>query len=74
MAGKGNNTAGRNKITSYKTLNDKTVVPVLYAGKNAGHGKTYMTGTIDNQLVTDSSGRPLPYKSIISDSKIIANT
>jgi hypothetical protein len=74
MAGKGNNTAGRNKVTSYKTLNGKTILPVLYAGKNAGHGKTYMTGLIDNNLVTDSSGRPLPYKSIIGDSKIIANT
>jgi hypothetical protein len=72
MAGKGNNTAGRNKITSYKTLNGKTVVPVLYAGKNAGHGGTYMTGTIDNQLVTDSNGRPLPYKASRSDDKVSA--
>jgi hypothetical protein len=70
MAGKGNNTAGRNKITSYKTVNGKTVVPVLYAGKNAGHGGNYMTGTIDNQLVTDASGRPIPYKAIIADSKV----
>lgn len=73
MAGKGNNTAGRNKITSYKTVEGKTVVPVLYAGKNAGHGKTYMTGSIDNKLVIDSNGRPIPYKSIIGDSKNIVS-
>lgn len=72
MAGKGNNTAGRNKTTSYKILNGKTVVPVLYAGKNAGHGGTYMTGTIDNQLVTDSNGRPVPYKAIRGDEKVSA--
>jgi hypothetical protein len=72
MAGKGNNTSGRAKITSYKVMNGKTVVPVLYAGKNAGHGGTYMAGTIDNQLVTDSVGRPLPYKAIGNDSKIMA--
>lgn len=70
MAGKGNNTAGRNKTTSYKTVNGKTVVPILYAGKNAGHGGTYMTGTIDNQLVTDANGRPVPYKAIRGDAKV----
>lgn len=70
MAGKGNNTAGRAKITSYKVMNGKTVIPVLYAGKNAGHGGTYMCGTIDNQLVTDSTGRPLPYKAIRGDQKV----
>jgi hypothetical protein len=72
MAGKGNNTSGRAKITSYKVMNGKTVVPVLYAGKNAGHGGTYMAGTIDNQLVTDAAGRPLPYKAISKDAKVMA--
>jgi hypothetical protein len=72
MAGKGNNTSGRAKITSYKVMNGKTVVPVLYAGKNAGHGGTYMAGTIDNQLVIDAAGRPLPYKAIANDAKIMA--
>jgi hypothetical protein len=70
MAGKGNNTAGRAKITSYKVMNGKTVIPVLYSGKNAGHGGTYMTGTIDNQLVIDSNGRPIPYKAIRADEKV----
>jgi hypothetical protein len=73
MAGKGNNTAGRNKTTSYKTLNGKSVLPVLYAGKNAGHGGTYMTGLIDNKLVTDSNGRPVPYKAIRGDDKILSS-
>lgn len=70
MAGKGNNTAGRNKTTSYKTIDGRSVIPVLYAGKNAGHGKTYMTGSVDNKLVVDASGRPIPYKAIIGDVRI----
>ncbi len=51
------------KRNSYRMLNDKEVRPVKYSGKNAGHG-TYMAGSIDGQLVTDSTGRPIPYKSI----------
>ena len=43
--------------------NGKEVRPVKYFGKNAGHG-TYMAGSIDGQLVTDSTGRPIPYKAI----------
>lgn len=61
--GKGNNTAGRVKISNYKTLNGKTVRPVLYAGRSIGHGH-YMAGMVDDVLVTDKNGIPIPYKQI----------
>ena len=51
------------KKNSYRGRNGKEVRPVKYFGKNAGHG-TYMAGSIDGQLVTDSTGRPIPYKSL----------
>ena len=64
--GKGNNTAGRVKVSSYRTLNGKTVKPVLYVGKYAGHG-TYMAGSVDGEMVVDSEGKPTPYKQITSN-------
>lgn len=51
------------KKNSYRMLNDKEVRPVKYFGKHAGYG-TYMAGMIDQELVLDSSGKPLPYKVI----------
>ena len=51
------------KKNSYRVRNCKEVRPVKYFGKNSGHG-TYMAGSIDGQLVTDSTGRPIPYKAI----------
>lgn len=51
------------KKNSYRMLNDKEVRPVKYFGKHAGHG-TYMAGMIGQELVLDSSGKPLPYKVI----------
>ena len=51
------------KSNSYRVRNGKEVRPVKYFGKNAGYG-TYMAGSIDGQLVTDSTGRPIPYKAI----------
>ena len=51
------------KSNSYRVRNGNEVRPVRYFGKHAGYG-TYMAGAVDGQLVTDSTGRPLPYKSI----------
>ena len=51
------------KANSYRVRNGKEVRPVKYFGKNSGHG-TYMAGSIDGLLVTDSTGRPIPYKAI----------
>ena len=44
------------KSNSYRVRNGK-FRPVKYFGKHAGHG-TYMAGTVDGQLVADSTGRP----------------
>ena len=51
------------KTNSYRVRNGKEVRPVRYYGKHAGYG-TYMGGSIDGQLVTYSTGRPIPYKAI----------
>lgn len=61
--GKGNNTAGRVKTSSYRRINGEEVKPTLYVGKYAGHG-TYMAGKIGDKLVLDATGRPVPYKQI----------
>lgn len=66
--GKGNNTSGRVKQDGYKTIDGKTVRPVLYAGKSIGHG-TYMAGSVDGEMVMGRDGRPIPYKRILSDEK-----
>ena len=63
--GKGNNTAGRVKVNNYRTLNGKTVKPVLYVGKHIGHG-TYMAGSVDGEMVVGPNGKPTPYKQITS--------
>ena len=56
--------AGRSvKSNAYRVRNGKEVRPVKYFGKNSGHG-TYMAGSFDGQLVTDSTGRPIPYNAI----------
>jgi len=69
MAGsKGNNTAARDKTPSFKTINGQMVKPVLYAGSGVGHGK-YMAGVLGNDMIRDANGKPIPYASIISDSK-----
>lgn len=46
-----------------RMLDGKPVKPVLYAGKNEGHG-TYMAGSIDGELVCDAKGKPLPLRQI----------
>jgi hypothetical protein len=61
--GSKNNPANRLAASSYKMLDGKKVEPVLYYGRNAGHG-TYMAGQVDGQTVVDHSGRPVPYKQI----------
>jgi len=50
----------------YRIHRGKPVMPVMYLGKMIGHGN-YMAGTIDDKLVTDKTGRPIPYKFIEKD-------
>tara|TARA_Y100000592_G_scaffold71323_1_gene110994 strand:+ start:1953 stop:2150 length:198 start_codon:yes stop_codon:yes gene_type:complete len=57
-------TVGRStKKNSYRVRDGKEVRPAKYYGKHVGHG-SYMAGTIDGELVVDSSGKPIPYKQI----------
>jgi len=51
---------GKNKV---RYLGDKEVRPVLYCGKWEGYG-SYMSGTVDGELVRDSNGKPLSLKQI----------
>ena len=51
------------KKNSYRVRNGKEVRPAKYFGKHVGHGN-YMAGTVDGELVVDSSGKPIPYKQI----------
>ena len=39
------------------------VVPTLYDGHHVGNG-IYMTGMVDNKIVEDKNGKPLPLKEI----------
>ena len=67
MAGKkGNNT----NISSFKTINRQTVKPVLFAGKHVGYGN-YMAGVVNGEMVVDKSGKPIPYKQIRGDAKVL---
>lgn len=46
-----------------RMLNGKKVVPVLYNGHGAGHGK-YFAGAVDDVLVLDEDGRPKQFREI----------
>lgn len=41
-----------------RMLDGKIVSAVLYNGRGIGHGK-YMTGEVDEKLVTDKNGKPM---------------
>lgn len=44
-------------------LGDKEVKPAWYHGSREGHGN-YMGGHVDDRLVEDANGKPLPFKQI----------
>jgi hypothetical protein len=46
-----------------RTYNGKEVRPVLYVGRQVGHGK-YMAGSVDGALVTDAKGVPVRFSRI----------
>lgn len=57
-------TAANKKIPQrVRMLGDKVVTLVMFDGKNTGRGK-YMAGMINEQIILDEKGNPLPYKSI----------
>jgi len=51
------------KVSGHRLLDGKEVIPVLYYGKPVGHGK-YMSGKVNNEMICDSNGKPLPYHGI----------
>lgn len=59
----GGKATGTKKEKLVRKLGDKVVTPTLYFGKHAGHGK-YMTGSVDGNMVCDSSGKPLPLNEV----------
>ena len=40
----------------------KVVTPVHYSGSQVGHGN-YMAGMVNNEIVRDESGKPIPFHS-----------
>ena len=60
-----NNPKNRGKVFKKKTHEGKDVDPILYVGNHAGHGK-YITGKDagTTQIISDQSGKPLPWQSI----------
>jgi len=72
MAGKkGKTAAGRGKSNdNYKRIKGEICKPVLFAGKHMGYG-TYMAGAVNGEMVVDKAGKPIPYKQIRGDAKVL---
>lgn len=63
MAAKGSTAKVINLNARIRMLNGVVVKPCFYNGTALGHGK-YFTGEVNGKLVTDSTGKPLPFHSI----------
>ena len=62
----GKGKVSKNNVTGSsmkRYVEDDVVVPTLYDGHNVGNG-IYMTGMVNNKMVEDSNGKPLPLKEI----------
>lgn len=46
-----------------RKVGDKAVIATLYNGNAVGHGK-YFAGMVDNALVCDNTGKPLPLREV----------
>lgn len=55
-------TAANKKLENLRVrkYNGKLSIPCLYNGRGIGHGK-YFAAWVDNALVLDENGRPIPY-------------
>lgn len=47
----------------YKTIDGAEVYPCFYHGSQVGHSN-YMAGILNGNIITDKSGKPIPYKEI----------
>ena len=50
--------------TRRRYVGKELVTHVLYDGHNVGHGGSYMSGSVNGELVVDENGKPLPLKQI----------
>ena len=50
--------------TRRRYVGEELVTLVLYDGHNVGHGGSYMSGSVNGELVVDENGKPLPLKQI----------
>ena len=63
MASK-NNPSRRNRQQQEKMFDGKKVKPGLYVGSHVGHGRYMATQEEGGKLVTDKSGKPVPYSQV----------
>ena len=62
----GKGKVSKNNVTGSsmkRYIGDDVVVPTMYDGHNSGHG-TYVTGMVNNKLVEDKNGKPVPLRQI----------
>jgi len=50
--------------TKKRYIGEDIVTHTLYDGHYIGHGGSYMTGSVKDELVKDKNGKPLPLKII----------
>jgi hypothetical protein len=50
--------------TKKRYIGEDIVTHTLYDGHSIGHGGSYMTGSVKDELVKDKNGKPLPLKTI----------
>ena len=54
---------GRDSKTRSRWVDDNVVIPASYDGTTVGRGK-FMTGMVNNKIVEDKNGCPLPLRKI----------
>ena len=57
------NNPGQRQEQKKRFYKGQEVRPSLYVGKAVGQG-TYMSAAINNELICDENGKPLPFRSI----------
>lgn len=60
-----NNPENRGRVTELRQYNGKKVKPVLYVGRQVGHGNFIAAQFEDGKLAMDpNTGVPIPYQNI----------
>ena len=63
IMGVSKNNPGQRQEQKKRFYKGQEVRPSLYVGKAVGQG-TYMSAAINNELICDENGKPLPFRSI----------